>query len=689
MASRFVIPNADVGNGIQPEDGAKLTFFETGTSTLKDTFSNSSGTIKNANPVIANASGVFPDIFIVGTYKVTLTDKDDVQTGFGEADPVDEFAKTSGSVFVKNFDTLALALLDIELVDGDAIKLKERTTGNFGCSNWKVVLLTSVTPSIGAPTIGNIVVSTGVPTLALVLIENTPTERRPSQWGSVNDGVVDDSAAWQLVIDDLPTGGLIRFAGTPLVGGLTVTTQRLTIRGDSLINDIKVKNGTTGITFRDHWCGVEHCTVKSQGTRDDGLGTNGLLWESTPTPTSKGFTKLERLNLEGFSGFGLKSIDTIDFHYEKGYVVSCITGVSLVEDVGGVSFGTTAFVDQVYFTSCTTGLLMDQLFRSEVSKCVFEFCNFGIDAIAGSFTVMRCYFENNTTAGLRSLNSATQDLWNFKHSVLGNNQFDVTFDGATAAATRGRIQAEENDYSWVIKKLGLTTLFGTKENFLESMGTTDNIGLMYGTNNVALIRGENLFVDADWVNVRFDEFKGWNITNEGFEVSGVTAGLNTYGIQQSVTLDDTKTYVMDIALKTVQGAAISTLRFDAQVVASGVPFVPDTNGANLFKAFGTEGAAVTIESYIKSITVSEVIQDNNQIAQANARLTALRPTRGDVYMTSIPTTGVWQRGEIVRNSLPSVDGNNMVLSHWICTVTGNVGTFVFVPQYISTVTPAT
>lgn len=92
MASRFVIPNADVGNGIQPEDGAKLSFLETGTSTDKATFSDAAGTIPNANPVIADANGVFPDIFIVGTYKVILTDKNDVQTGFGEADPVDEFA---------------------------------------------------------------------------------------------------------------------------------------------------------------------------------------------------------------------------------------------------------------------------------------------------------------------------------------------------------------------------------------------------------------------------------------------------------------------------------------------------------------------------------------------------------------------------------------------------------------------
>jgi len=102
MASRFVLPVADVGNGISPADGAKLEFFISGTSTQKDTFSDNALTIPNANPVIADGDGVFPDIFLSQDvdYKVTLKDKNDVQIGFREADPVvggvsvSDFAKT-------------------------------------------------------------------------------------------------------------------------------------------------------------------------------------------------------------------------------------------------------------------------------------------------------------------------------------------------------------------------------------------------------------------------------------------------------------------------------------------------------------------------------------------------------------------------------------------------------------------
>jgi hypothetical protein len=57
------------------------------------------------------------------------------------------------------------------------------------------------------------------------------------------------------------------------------------------------------------------------------------------------------------------------------------------------------------------------------------------------------------------------------------------------------------------------------------------------------------------------------------------------------------------------------------------------------------------------------------------------------FWSAAPTTGTWAVGDKVYNSSPSVDGNNMVLDHWLCTVAGTPGTWV--AQYYSTVTPAT
>ena len=92
MATRFVLPFADVGSGILPSSGAQLFFFETGTNNDKDTFTDSDTAIPNTNPVIADSKGLFPDIFVSGVYKVVLKDKNGSQKW--EADPVGEIPTT-------------------------------------------------------------------------------------------------------------------------------------------------------------------------------------------------------------------------------------------------------------------------------------------------------------------------------------------------------------------------------------------------------------------------------------------------------------------------------------------------------------------------------------------------------------------------------------------------------------------
>ena len=84
--TRFNLPFADVGSGIRPADGALLFFFKAGTSDPKDTFSDEFGVTPNSNPVVANSVGVFSDIWLDGSYKVVLEDKNNVQQW--EADPV-------------------------------------------------------------------------------------------------------------------------------------------------------------------------------------------------------------------------------------------------------------------------------------------------------------------------------------------------------------------------------------------------------------------------------------------------------------------------------------------------------------------------------------------------------------------------------------------------------------------------
>ena len=74
MADRFIPPvlTALDDNG-DPLSGAKLYFYESGTTTAKNTYSNMGLTTANSNPVVADSAGRFGDIFLSsGTYKVIL-----------------------------------------------------------------------------------------------------------------------------------------------------------------------------------------------------------------------------------------------------------------------------------------------------------------------------------------------------------------------------------------------------------------------------------------------------------------------------------------------------------------------------------------------------------------------------------------------------------------------------------------
>lgn len=56
-----------------PLIGGKLYFYESGTTTLKQTYSDVNLSIENSNPVILSAAGRQPNIFFNGSARVTLT----------------------------------------------------------------------------------------------------------------------------------------------------------------------------------------------------------------------------------------------------------------------------------------------------------------------------------------------------------------------------------------------------------------------------------------------------------------------------------------------------------------------------------------------------------------------------------------------------------------------------------------
>ena len=133
MASRFVLPFADVGSGIKPSSGAKLFFFEDDGVTPKDTFTDVDATVPNTNPVVSDPSGVFGDIYIDGVYEVTLKDNSDIQ--IFPLSRVESLSSVIGSESMLIYANLSSWVGDTDeskVIAGAVASLTERTTGDDG-----------------------------------------------------------------------------------------------------------------------------------------------------------------------------------------------------------------------------------------------------------------------------------------------------------------------------------------------------------------------------------------------------------------------------------------------------------------------------------------------------------------------------------------------------------------------------
>jgi len=93
-----------------PLVNGKIYFYESGTTTLKDTFADINQSIPNTNPVILTASGRQPNIFFNGTAKAVLVSNSDVQIVV--RDPVGETATDFGDQWVatKTYNAIDVVL---------------------------------------------------------------------------------------------------------------------------------------------------------------------------------------------------------------------------------------------------------------------------------------------------------------------------------------------------------------------------------------------------------------------------------------------------------------------------------------------------------------------------------------------------------------------------------------------------
>lgn len=129
LGPRFVLPYQTVidATGV-PIPGAQLFFYQSGTNTPLNTYSDPLLTTPNSNPVPANGAGVFPNIFLNGNYKVVLTDSAIPPNQIWTADPVDSVAFGAGV----DTNTPNIQTTNYQIAPSDCTKTVLMGTGSTG-----------------------------------------------------------------------------------------------------------------------------------------------------------------------------------------------------------------------------------------------------------------------------------------------------------------------------------------------------------------------------------------------------------------------------------------------------------------------------------------------------------------------------------------------------------------------------
>lgn len=180
MSQLFSLPLQQIFSST-PEvlNGAKLFFYESGTSTKLDTYSDEDLTSANSNPVVLDSSGRFPSLIFLQNqkYKVVIapkTDSDPPTSPIWTADPVSTtdfesvqilktgsgaptgvVAGTAGSAGV-----IATAYLDYT----SNIYYVCSTTGDAASAGWTAINASAATPSVPPPQ-GYLTLVTGTPVI--------------------------------------------------------------------------------------------------------------------------------------------------------------------------------------------------------------------------------------------------------------------------------------------------------------------------------------------------------------------------------------------------------------------------------------------------------------------------------------------------------------------------------------------
>jgi hypothetical protein len=418
MAGRYIRPSYQYfDNSNRILDSGKLYFYESGTTTLKDVYSDPDGLTAIANPVILNGAGRTPDIYLDGSYKLIITDKNDAQ--IEERDPVlaaDDTTKGFSiwnAISIYEIDDIIRAsnnLLYISISDSN-----QNNEPSATATKWTAVQLLGSYNANQIYFIGNVVIDS---------IGDIYRSRTDSNVGNTPASSPTD---WTTVVAGAFSGN-VTVGGTLGVTGATTLSSTLGVTGvTSLANQLNVNVNTAGAIPSDAFGGSIGFNYSSGGGEVD-------LFNSYRSSSVGGFHLYQidsggaadlLLSLSKAGALGITGVTTV--------------GADILSDTNATdSLGSTAVRWlKGWFSSLTAGNL-----------------TIGSGSITDSSGAISFGDENLATTGTLGASTGT-----FSSNITLDNY--LYFDGGTSTHVQGTASA-----------INIVVAGSTKLSFSSSTGTT-------------------------------------------------------------------------------------------------------------------------------------------------------------------------------------------------------------------------
>ena len=413
-------------NGV-PLSGGFLYTYAAGTSTPQATYTSSSGSIAQANPIVLDSSGRVPsgeiwltdglqykfvlqnaNAVLIGTYDniiginsnfVNFTNAQEIQTATASqtvftlttmqyqpstgslsvfVDGVNQYGPGAQYAFTETSSTVVTFVNGLHV--GASVKF---TTSAINASSYGTAADISYTPA------GTGAVATNVQ----AKLRQTVSVK---DFGAVGDGTTDDTVAIQAALDSgaqevTVPWGTYKITGLEIKSASVLTSFRGV--GTPVLSLVTSSNAKAITISKSQFLTVSGFNITSSGSSSDGNSTRGIYAES------KSFMQFNNLRFTNFSLSGFEAKQVVYFTLTGITVADCLYGISFTSTI--VAPCTTCTVTSSYITGCPRGIFQESGVQMVYKDCIFEYCgtsggnNGAFHANGGGALLIGAYFEAN------------------------------------------------------------------------------------------------------------------------------------------------------------------------------------------------------------------------------------------------------------------------------------------------------